>query len=345
MTKYQISENFGNDRHAGSKAKNDAVAILKELDFKELSIRHMGSKPGLLAKISRQLRSFISWTSLKFKVEDGSILIRQNPFHNRQMGRRAALKYLKEKRNVYMISLVHDVELIRYQYNSENFKNEFDEMIEFADKLIIHNEAMKQWFLDYGVSEEKLVVLEIFDYLLPLDSQKEIHFSKNIYIAGNLARDKSPYVHQLKQLSHLNFKLMGINYEPDTESQNIDYLGSFAPEEVPNQLVEGFGLVWDGNDIDTCSGETGNYLRYNNPHKLSLYLASEIPVIVWKEAAEANFVLNNGVGFAVDSLFELESIFENLTEEEYFKMVENVRRISTRIQSGQYLKEAVEKIV
>ena len=38
LKKYQISENFGKDRHAGSKAKNDAVAILKELGFEELLI-------------------------------------------------------------------------------------------------------------------------------------------------------------------------------------------------------------------------------------------------------------------------------------------------------------------
>ncbi|MBF0806142.1 MULTISPECIES: sugar transferase [unclassified Streptococcus] len=345
MKKYQVSENFGKDHHAGSKAKNDAVAILDTLGFEELSVRHMGSQPGLIAKISRQVLSFLSWTTLKYRVEDNAILIRQNPFHNRQLGRRSALKYLKEKKHTYMISLVHDVELIRHESHPENFQNEFDEMIEFADKLIVHNSKMKQWFLDYGVPEEKLVVLKIFDYLLPSNFEKDIHYSKNIYIAGNLSKDKSPYVHQLKNLTDLNFKLMGINYEPDTESPNIDYLGSFAPDDVPNQLTDGFGLVWDGDDIVTCSGLTGNYLRYNNPHKLSLYLASGIPVIVWKESAEADFVLENGVGIAVDSLHDLGPILETLTEEAYFRIVKNVRKISTRIQTGQYLKEAVEEIL
>lgn len=342
MKKYQISENFGKDRHAGSKAKNDAVAILKELGFEELLIKHMGSSPGLLAKISRQIRSYISWTSLKFKVEDGSILIRQNPFHNRQMGRKTALKYLKEK-NVYMISLIHDIELIRNQNNPENFKNEFDEMIEFADKLIVHNEQMKQWFLDYGVSEEKLVVLEIFDYLLPSNSQKEIHFSKNVYIAGNLAKDKSPYVHLLGDIPNVSFKLLGVNYEPNQVMENVDYLGSFDPEDVPNQLRDGFGLVWDGDSLDTCSGLTGNYLRYNNPHKLSLYLASGIPVIVWSESAEADFVLNHKVGFAIDSLSDLEKVLAGVTKEDYEKMLSNVSSLSPKLREGHFLQSAVKR--
>lgn len=345
MKRYQVSENFGKDHHAGSKAKNDAVAILKNLDFEELFIKHTGSKPGLLAKVSRQIRSFISWTSLKYRVEEHAILIRQNPFHNRQLGRRSALKYLKEKKQTYMISLVHDVELIRHEQHPENFRNEFDEMIEFADKLIIHNDAMKQWFLNYGVSEDKLVVLKIFDYLLPSNPDKEILFSKNIYIAGNLAEDKSPYVYQLDKLSGVHFRLMGINYDSNKASENISYLGSFAPEDVPNQLTEGFGLVWDGDALDTCSGPTGNYLRYNNPHKLSLYLASGIPVIVWKESAEADYVLENGVGIVVDSLYDLVPTLESLTEEDYYRLSVNVRKISEKIQTGQYLTDAVEEIL
>lgn len=59
--------------------------------------------------------------------------------------------------------------------------------------------------------------------------------------------------------------------------------GSFKPEESPEHLQG----VWDGDSVDTCAGNTGAYLRYNNPHKTSLYLACGMPVIVWKEAAIA----------------------------------------------------------
>lgn len=347
MKKYQIIEEFLGFRHAGSKAKNDARDILTAMGFQEIAVKHLNAKPGTWNKLCRQLSYLTTWLFIFIKIEKNSLLLRQHPIEHNQLGRKQFLSALKKYKNVQLISLIHDVELIRQGEEEINSKyiSEFTEMVALSDKLIVHNENMKQWFIDYGVSEEKLEVLEIFDYLMDSTPEKVISYSKNIYIAGNLSREKSPYVHLLGQFSNVSFKLLGINYESDQMLKNVDYLGSFDPEDVPNQLRDGFGLVWDGDSIETCSGLTGNYLRYNNPHKLSLYLASGIPVIVWKEAAEANFVLNNGVGFAVDSLFELESIFENLTEEEYFKMVENVRRISTRIQSGQYLKEAVEKIV
>ena len=56
--------------------------------------------------------------------------------------------------------------------------------------------------------------------------------------------------------------------------------GSFLPDELPSALEGSFGLVWDGDSSKTCSGVFGEYLRYNNSHKASLYLASGFPIIV-----------------------------------------------------------------
>ena len=105
----------------------------------------------------------------------------------------------------------------------------------------------------------------------------------------------------------------------------------------------GFGLVWDGTDIDSCKGDMGGYLRFNNPHKLSLYLASYMPVVIWREAAEAKFVKEHGVGITVDSLTRLEQKLEAVTEEEYRQMCENAQRIGKALRDGQYLKAALQK--
>ena len=87
---------------------------------------------------------------------------------------------------------------------------------------------------------------------------------------------------------------------------NINYHGSFGVDEIPSKLTRGFGLVWDGDSLDGCRGQSGQYLRYNNPHKLSLYLSSGLPVVIWTGAAEAGFVREHGVGLCVDSLNDLE---------------------------------------
>ena len=119
------------------------------------------------------------------------------------------------------------------------------------------------------------------------------------------------------------------------------YKGSYPPEELPKYLNRGFGLIWDGETVDTCSGDYGNYLRYNNPHKLSLYIASGIPVFIWNEAAEAPFVENNKLGFAISSLKDIDVIFEKLDEKEYMVLADNVDEFSLKLIDGINTKNAI----
>ena len=105
----------------------------------------------------------------------------------------------------------------------------------------------------------------------------------------------------------------------------------------------GFGLVWDGASIDKCDGNWGEYLKWNNPHKFSLYMACGIPVFVWKKSALATFVKQNEVGIVINSLKEIENIFKNMTKKDYIKYVKNVEKIQKRVIEGQFLNDAIEK--
>ena len=103
---------------------------------------------------------------------------------------------------------------------------------------------------------------------------------------------------------------------------------------IPEKLTAGFGLVWDGTSIDSCKGNSGEYLKYNNPHKLSLYLSSGLPVVIWAEAAEAEFVKRNKLGISVNSLFELYNALENITEDDYNQIARNVAAIAEKLKKG-----------
>ena len=57
MKKYQIVESYGTHMHAGSKATNDCVNILEELDFEKIEIiRH---KPDDKSPVSKIIRHFL----------------------------------------------------------------------------------------------------------------------------------------------------------------------------------------------------------------------------------------------------------------------------------------------
>lgn len=119
-------------------------------------------------------------------------------------------------------------------------------------------------------------------------------------------------------------------------------MGSYPPDILPQYLNQGFGLIWDGNSIESCTGVIGNYLKYNNPHKCSLYLASGIPVIIWKEAALANFIEKHNVGILVESLEEIPEKIQNLSEKEYIQMKNNAEKLSVKLKNGYFLKKAIQ---
>ena len=114
-----------------------------------------------------------------------------------------------------------------------------------------------------------------------------------------------------------------------------------------NQLIATasghFGLVWDGDSLDACSGDMGEYLRYNNPHKTSLYIRCHLPIIIWRQAALAPFVSQWGIGLCVDSLREIEPAISALTPERYAEMRHRVEELSLRLSQGHFFREALGK--
>ncbi len=342
MNKYQIVFTKGKKyNHAGSKAPDDVTAIADTLGFAHLNIDiSYKEASNIFKKILFAFVAVFNFFKLYFKVEKGSVVLCQSPMNGGGCVRSFILRRLKRSKHVSFIFLVHDVELLRFKSAPESSVKEFMVMLEVADKMIVHNERMKRWFVEEReVEEDKLVVLDIFDYLYPY-KEKELIFDKSVTIAGNLGVNKAPYLIHLKKLNTL-FNLYGPFYSPAIAGDNVIYKGSFPSDELPYLLSKGFGLIWDGTEITTCSGDYGNYLRYNNPHKLSLYLASGLPVFIWAEAAEAEFVKANDVGYCIDGLSDIDKIMETLTEEEYRVKTENCRKISMRLVNGEYTRKAL----
>lgn len=343
MRKYQILETLESDWRAGSKAVSDVSEIAKARGYYLIKMKLPNGGMSIFNRIRRQMIYFWDWLNAYRSVQSNSIMLLQHPFRYKQFGREYVLNKLKKKKNVKIISVVHDVEELRTDKRERYAKHEFDVMIQVADKLIVHNEKMQEFFLNKGVDKTKLINLQIFDYLQESNENVVPRFAKAISIAGNLDTEKSGYISQLGRVKGIHINLYGPNYDNQLNNcKNIKYNGCFPAEVIPYKLNSGFGLVWDGKSVDVCVGGFGEYLKYNNPHKLSLYISSGIPVVIWKKAAEASFVEKKGIGICVESLLELESVFSVMTENDYHEMVKNVRKISSKLQSGFYMSKALE---
>ena len=333
-----------NDEHtAGPKAPNDIYDISKKLGFKSLKLM---IEDGKASKLKKKFEVGKLWLSLLFKLKKDDVIIFQHPMY----GIKEAIKLIpifKKIKKTKFITVIHDLELLRggtSTYDEEVAILSDKVLLPMFDKIICHNESMKKYLINEGVCESKLVTLSIFDYLT---NYSEIPESKGIglTIAGNLNKDKSGYLYKLIEKNpKYTINLYGPNFDENIDlGENINYLGSFSPDELPNKLQGQFGLVWDGDSIETCSGNTGNYLRYNNPHKTSLYLAVGIPVLIWKEAAIAKFVEENNVGILIDNLGKIEEVLSNTPQEKLDEIQKNAKEVGLKLRDGYYFKRAIEK--
>ena len=270
MKRIQLYEVTSDDHCAGSKAVQDVHHIAEQYGYETVNIKIVGGGQGIFGKVKRQVIYFYQWMKCLMKMKNSNIVLLQHPFRYTQCGRERVLRFLKTKKKIKFISLVHDVEELRTASRINYYQREFIFMLKLTDVLIVHNDNMKEYFINKGVSPDKIVILRIFDYIQTNTTKMMPVFEKSITIAGNLDTTKSRYIEQLKLLDGIKVNLFGPNFDYKMlTNKDIRYHGSFQADEIPMMLNSGFGLVWDGERIDTCQGGYGQYLRYNNPHKLS----------------------------------------------------------------------------
>ena len=345
--KYYLKDSFlhnAHEKNAGNKARNDVVAILISEGYKGLELKVENWYKMNFFKA--QQHKYQATKSVFDQLGAGDELLIQFPIIHHTFFISQLIKHA-QKRGVKFYLLIHDVETLRHAAGSEvklrhKLRNYFQEKkaMMSVDGIIVHNDIMKGVLANQGFPVDKMVSLEIFDYLIPNFQEKSLPQKEQaIIVAGNLNPTKSGYLYSLPENPAYN--LYGVGYDESRALNNITYFGAFMPDDLPAALEGSFGLVWDGDSSETCQGTYGNYLRFNNSHKASLYLAAGFPLVVWKESALSHFVLENSCGIAVDSLHNLKETIDNLSDTDYKDLVDNAKRVGQEIRDGHYLKTAL----
>ena len=315
----------------GNKAKDDIKYFLnKKLNFKNFDMAIDGaSKAYKYYFVNTKLRSFI-------KEEKPDVLFFQYPNITFYVMNKMVSIYRKYVPNGKIYFIIHDIMGWQFAHREEILNLELD-LFNRTDGLVVHNESMEKFLREKGINVQ-MSQLGVFDYRNEKPFAKTIN-DKTICFPGNLG--KSKFLQKMK--TKLTVNLYGPN-QASKYPEKLHYCGNFPSDKIPGILKESFGLIWDGNSIETCSGTFGEYLKYNNPHKTSLYLSTGIPVIIWDQAALAPLLKESGAGICISSLTELDNVLLSLTNEQYQLMKRNAEKLGKKLREGYYTKHALTKL-
>lgn len=342
MRAYYIAKNYHRTTSARTKASMDSESIMAQAGVLNIGLpthNYTHSAYSFFYSLASVILGII-------RLPRNTILIIQYPLSKYL---NLLLKVARFK-NCKTILLIHDLDSERTSKLSITYETA---LLNKSTTLIALNDRMKSFLMDNGVNKP-IVSLGIWDYLPNSTSiVSPARIDQNQYTvayAGGLSERKNAFIYKLQEVySHnLNFRLYGPGFQKEKLDQGIDridYKGAFSPTEITNQINASFGLVWDGDSLETCSGAFGEYLKINNPHKTSMYISAGLPIIIWEQAALASFISEHNIGITIDSVRDLPARLQNLSISDYNKMVGNVAAIQDKISQGYYLETALKKAI
>ena len=329
--------------NAGAKARQDLNSILYKRYGKGVANCAATNSNNIFEKIAYVLnpKNLVNFLKLYSVKEEYLVLQYPLVFGANRLLQCAYSNALKKN---HPVLIVHDINILR-GYGNRSLEDEVN-VYNNCRAIIVHNNSMKRRLSEVGVVVPMLTI-DLFDYLVKEDIPcNKYNFGKEVVFAGNIAKSKFLEDEELGKLP-IQFNLYGDGVGINTRTTsflNVKYYGSLAPDELPYKLKGSFGLIWDGNSVNTCDGGEGKYLKVNNPHKLSLYIVSAIPVIVWKEAAVAKFIEEHKIGITINSLSEISDKIDALGEEGYNQLLVNLKELQRKVSQGYYLNSVLDKV-
>jgi hypothetical protein len=319
--------------NAIGKVQRDYAHFFKEMGATELQLPKIVGDGG-----ASQLFSNLTMAD--------TVVFQYPQFSGIQLAKELIIMEELEKKGVKIIVFVHDIYFLRADQYRDAAPREIA-MLNRADVVILHSQAMADELVKAGLTKP-YVIQGPFGYrvddVAAIDHQVDAKPERwPLIYTGSM--DKALFVQDYNL--HTPIDMFGPWPERWGNPQEkvlppLVYKGVVPAEELPLGDFKGLSLVWDGRNNPTTY-KIATYTRYNMPLKFSNYLAFELPIIVWKEAAIAEYVESQGIGFALNRLEELDARLDALSLEDYQQMLANVKSFAAKIRHGETLKVAVKQ--
>lgn len=338
MNKYILDEKIGMTYNASSKARDDVayfVSTYRDSYNGGYKLLGCNDKTQANSKIEKALIGLKSLFEVFVKIKKNDILFVQSSFSILKI-----LNIMKKVKPFKTIYLIHDIDSLRDAYEDDKANSESVHILNQQDVLICHNQKMISELERRGCNIKK-VSLEIFDYSFDVNDQeyKRNFYKKRVCFAGNLNPNKTGFLYKLDNNPPSTYSI-NVYGKKEKEFKNLNYCGCYPPEDLPKKIIAEFGLIWEG-DYYTYDESEHPYIMFNNPHKASLYTISKLPIIVWKKAAIADLVLQEGIGVVIDSIQDIDRIMQDITAEDYALMQNNINKFRRKLINGEHIHAAL----
>ena len=337
--------------NALSKGRDDYFEVLRRMGFKRISVPSFRKSRFMTfrERLASEYELSRAWKKALRQLKPGDTLIIHSPNSEKFLAYAGLIKRIHDK-GVRIITLTFELETF-FMMDYRRFarvkrmtsKRTEAELFRNSDAIVVHNDVMKRKLGEAGFDTSRMFSVGVMDYLCaePLSDEpcERIGKDKPVIYAGHLTKEKSTFEYSLPEGFRCN--LYGSDYTGPV-NENVRYMGVFDPMTLMNTMEGSFGLVWEGDSCTGCSGAYGNYLTFNNPHKIALYIASGFPVITWSGAAMADFVRREKCGLIVDDLHCVPELISSLSDDEYERMRISACRVGREMREGIHIRQAVE---
>ena len=286
----------------------------------EISIYRYPCEVDSERELSKRLDGVISSVSV------GDIVILQLPTWNDTRFEEHLIQKLKVYKTT-LIMFIHDVVPLQFDSGKEKLQRAV-EMYNQADVLILPSKNMYKRLVEAGLTVEKICYQTLFDYVVDADMDRHAFLRKMIFTGSP---KRFPFINEYHGTTPID--LYGL-YKANPGANTV-YQGQRMGTSLLLEMSKGgFGLVWaEDNQYE--------YYKMNLPFKVTTFLAAGIPLIIRKGIHIEDYVVKHKVGFAVDSLSEADEIVQTITEEQYGRMLENVKKVQFLITHGYYTRKVL----
>lgn len=328
-----VAENaLGSATQSGIIANHAAAEAAGKIGFKSLSYPR-------LSRMAVQKMDYVerqNWIEAIFSgLRQGDFVIVQYPFWignvNFEMQMIEALKKIP---NLKIVALVWDIlSWVQDDRERDYTKDMSLSMLNSFDLVICANEKMAGRLRTEGGVESPLLAWQLSDFLFNGALQKKT-FKKQLYYVSTVINPTMLEDYQAKTPIYM----IGPDYQVTSHENNIHLLGKMRNADIPQMFDGGFGMIEYSRGGHYAGMQ--RYGEYNNPMKLSLYLASGLPPLVTSRSAHADWIRERNVGLVLDNLNEIDEVLEKMTAADYQQMLENLKPWQKAVSTGFFVKRA-----